>query len=53
VEAGAILHDTLSKRKLNADTEKFANAIEGRYKSHTKEALPLKKPREFKYFKFN
>jgi hypothetical protein len=53
VEPGVILHNTLSKRKLNANVEKLAVAIEGRYKSHTKEALPLKKAREFKYFKFN
>ena len=53
VAPGKILHDTLSKRKLNADIEKLAAAIEGRYKSHTKEALPLKKAKEFKYFKLN
>jgi hypothetical protein len=31
----------------------LATAIENRYKSHTKQALPLKKPREFKYFKLH
>jgi hypothetical protein len=47
------LHDSLSKRKIKDDIKRLATAIESRYKSHTKQALPLKKVREFKYFKLH
>jgi hypothetical protein len=47
------LCDSLSKRKIKDDIKRLAAAIECRYKSHTKQALPLKKAREFKYFKLN
>ena len=53
MEAGAISHDTLSKRKENFDKEVWAQSILGRYKSHTKEALMLTSQKEFSLFKFN
>jgi hypothetical protein len=53
LEEGSVVHDSLGKIELAADKVTVAEAIEGRYKSKTKEAKDLKTSKEFKYFKFN
>lgn len=53
IESGEVLNDSLSKSSEECDRKKRAFAIEGRYKSKTAEAQPLKRAHEFSYFKLN
>lgn len=53
IKKGEILHNRLSKRRLNADFKEIVNRIERNYHSHSGEAEQLRGQLEFNYFSFH